>query len=253
MRPSTRNFIRPSTKKWFKNNLAALIVPVASGIALFLAGALLPPESGFLGGLGAFLRTTGIVLSTSLLSLWYNKFVADPTKRVEVLIGHDVIYRRYRKELKDAVAETQGHTIACTVASVPSLADVVRGWDDEVCNQIRQDRLIYKRVVVKPTKNPSIWDERLCHIWRTYLNSKDYAQRDLKNYHHYETQGPPSIECLLIGDDRVFLTFGSSAQRPQESWGLFVTDHTICRELGNYFNRLVKDHCTEGLPKPDRC
>jgi hypothetical protein len=61
------------------------------------------------------------------------------------------------------------------------------------------------------------------------------------NYEHYEIEGPPSIEFLLIGGRLrlAFITFASSAAYQYESFGFIVRDGKICRELVNYFDNFL--------------
>lgn len=180
-------------------------------------------QDDFLGAVGVALGTT---LLTSMVIFVLDRSVPRREPKIEILHGHRRIYDEYEKQI--ARLDDGPHTIRA-IASSPN---VTEGWDDFLANFLRgHDKVTYSRVVVKDDKNID-WSRRMREIEARY--------KGILNYEHRVTNGPPSVECLLIDLTHAFITFASGI-KPQECTGILIRDGTICAELKQYFaNKLEK-------------
>lgn len=217
----------------------------ALGFILVLSGYVLrfAVNDGQPGVFDSAAIAAGISFLASILVFYCQTHYERPKTIVETIIGeriikivhgHERIYDEYKKELEHLV-EKKGVQTVRTIASVPPSETVAKAWDDFLCRFLASHPdVTYKRVVVKQESEE--WKRRLREIESRYL----HRNPPLDNYTHYQTKGPPSIECLLVGSNRAFITFASSAAKAEESWGLLISDDAICSALEHYFeNQLV--------------
>jgi hypothetical protein len=152
--------------------------------------------------------------------------------KIRLIRGHEKIYETYKAKLH---RDADGAPGVRTIASLPPSVDVARNWDDFLSKfLLAHPGIIYTRAVI--THEHPEWVRRKSEIETRYLNPQ------LHNYRHFEASGPPSIECLLIADSTVFITF-ASAGRIQESVGLMVNDKMFYREVENYFDNQLLPRC----------
>lgn len=184
--------------------------------------------------------TVLLAIATSFLAtivvFFCDRAVPRAEAKVRIIRGHREIYDSYKKHLISA-ADGAPMTVR-TVASLPPAPEVAKDWDAFLCDFLTRNREVtYKRAMI--VRENSDWTRRQSEIKDRYL-----LPGTLRNYKQYRATGPPAIECLLIDDATVFITF-ASAGRSQESAGLIVHDRRIYRELLHYFDNQLLPHCDQ--------
>lgn len=185
---------------------------------------------------GAVLLSIAISFLSTIVVFICDRFVPRAEARVQVKRGHEEIYEKYRSCL-ESLPKGESHEIRAVSSSPPS-PGVAEKWDNFLVHFLkdRSNDVIYKRVII--TNKSDEWKRRRRDLETRYIKGK------LTNYRQFETEGPPSIECLLIEDSLVFVTF-ASVGKPLESFCLQVKDRKVYKEFEKYFDNQLLQICSE--------
>ncbi|HEX5706137.1 MAG TPA: MFS transporter [Pyrinomonadaceae bacterium] len=209
---------------------SGLIAVMLAGVVFLLLAFIAARH--FEGGLlASMLSSVGVSCLTAILVFVCGRLYPPPEQRLKVIRGHDELYSAYREALK-SLEDGESHEV-WTIASLPPSEDTAAKWDEFLCPFLKRNRDVYYHRFVVVDKANGDWARRLDEL------DKNYSQLRGRNYEEHRTEGPPSIECLMIDRKRGFMTFASGWES-QESAGIFVTNEKVCRELQHYFTILER-------------